>query len=323
MMEVGPVRADDEIHETVLAELLDGAADAVWLRFAPPMKSLFGDLQSLESFLRGLRADFGEPHEVVETWSFSLGESWVSERRITSGKLDTPGFVSIVSRKGTDTITGLLVNQEPRLPPSPHADSPSRTDLRLPVTGSWFVLWGGDNPSRNRHAATPCERFAVDLVAVGETGTHRFPADANEAFHCFGRPVLAPADGRVVSVLDGIEDNAPGVLNRAVPPGNHVILQHAVGEFSVLAHLRRGSVSVRAGDQVSRGRELGRCGNSGVSTEPHLHFAVQDQPRYGEGHGIPFLVTCCPKGEAPPRLTPLLRGEVVTACDERRSSADE
>lgn len=62
--------------------------------------------------------------------------------------------------------------------------------------------------------------------------------------------------------------------------GNYVIIRHEGGEYSLLAHLRRGSVRVRPGDRVRQGQVMGECGNSGSSSEPHLHFQVQDHPNF-------------------------------------------
>ena len=75
------------------------------------------------------------------------------------------------------------------------------------------------------------------------------------------------------------------IENLRTPAGNHVVLDLGSGEYALLAHLRRGSVRVRPGQRVRRGETLGRCGNSGNSSEPHLHFHVQDRPSSSARHG--------------------------------------
>ena len=105
-------------------------------------------------------------------------------------------------------------------------------------------------------------------------------------------PILAAADGEVVAARDAHRDHpAPGsgaIDWRARDiRGNFVVIRHAAREYSVLAHLLRGSVSVRPGDRVCRGQVIGRCGNSGHSTEPHLHFHVQDHPNFYLAVGRP------------------------------------
>jgi murein DD-endopeptidase MepM/ murein hydrolase activator NlpD len=91
----------------------------------------------------------------------------------------------------------------------------------------------------------------------------------------------------VVVAVDFVADNAPGTLNADYPPGNHVVIDHGNGEHSLLAHLRRGTVEVRAGDDVEAGALLGRCGNSGRSSMPHLHYHLQTGAAYAEGVGLP------------------------------------
>jgi murein DD-endopeptidase MepM/ murein hydrolase activator NlpD len=91
----------------------------------------------------------------------------------------------------------------------------------------------------------------------------------------------------VVTAKDGLADNCPGQVNPLLPLGNHVILDFGQGEFGLFAHLRRDSVQVSAGQQVKAGDLLGACGNSGNTTEPHLHFHLQDGPIPFQASGLP------------------------------------
>ncbi|KOG79007.1 MULTISPECIES: M23 family metallopeptidase [Streptomyces] len=128
----------------------------------------------------------------------------------------------------------------------------------------------------------------------------------NRAFPAFGAPLLAVADATVVVASDGQRDH----LSRNSLPalaylmlaeatvrsiagahriiGNHVILDLGGGTYAVYAHLRRGSLRVRAGDRVRAGQEIGRVGNSGNTTEPHLHFHLMDGPDPDAARGVPF-----------------------------------
>lgn len=136
------------------------------------------------------------------------------------------------------------------------------------------------------------QRYAYDFVITDDDGrTHRGDGTANEEYYCFDEPILAPADGAVVSVRNNHRDyhRTNGWLDplqRSIL-GNNVIIEHAGGEFSVLAHLERGSVAVEPGERVDRGQRIARCGNSGNSTEPHLHFHVQDRSNVFLGAGLP------------------------------------
>ena len=91
----------------------------------------------------------------------------------------------------------------------------------------------------------------------------------------------------VVEAEDGVLENAPGEANAVKPLGNHLILDHGNGEYSFLAHLKSGSVRVKSGDRVTAGMILGLCGNTGQSTEPHLHYHLQTTPKFGDGEGLP------------------------------------
>jgi murein DD-endopeptidase MepM/ murein hydrolase activator NlpD len=105
---------------------------------------------------------------------------------------------------------------------------------------------------------------------------------------------LAVADGTVVATKDGIPENVPGPTSRAVPitletvGGNHIILDLGNGRFAFYAHLQPGSLRVKNGDKVRRGQVLGLVGNSGNSTEPHLHFHISDANSPLASEGLPY-----------------------------------
>jgi len=82
--------------------------------------------------------------------------------------------------------------------------------------------------------------------------------------------------GEVVSVVDGIKDNILGEMNRIYIPGNTVIIKTVNDEYLFFAHFKQHSIKVKQGQQVKQGELLGLCGNSGNSSEPHLHFSLQN-----------------------------------------------
>jgi hypothetical protein len=162
--------------------------------------------------------------------------------------------------------------------------------VRLPADAPLRVAWGGDSLSANYHAAYPDQRWAYDLtVEPSFTGSARL-----EDYGCWGVPVLAPAAGRVVRAHDGEPDETPGAVsnNLDAPSGNHVVIELPTRTYLEVAHLQRGSVSVREGEAVEEGRPLGRCGNSGNTSEPHIHVHHQRQhPDFGGGilvEGLPL-----------------------------------
>jgi hypothetical protein len=127
----------------------------------------------------------------------------------------------------------------------------------------------------NYHAITPDQRWAYDLLVEPYLSGSSELAD----YGCYGVPVLAPASGHVTRAHDGEPDQVPGQVsnNFTAPLGNHVIIELPTGTYLVLAHLREGSVVVETGDTVEEGQPLGECGNSGNTSEPHIHIHHQRQ----------------------------------------------
>ncbi|MFC4302476.1 peptidoglycan DD-metalloendopeptidase family protein [Cohnella boryungensis] len=157
----------------------------------------------------------------------------------------------------------------------------------LPFKGEWFVVWGGTNVLMNYHYEHESQRYAYDLVQAKNGASYEGDPARNESYYAYGQPILAPGDGIVARVVNDIKDNVPvGTFNTEHPAGNVVVIDHGDGEFSFLAHLQEGSVEVKVGDRVSQGDPIGLCGNSGNSSEAHLHFQVSDQPDLFEGKSI-------------------------------------
>jgi murein DD-endopeptidase MepM/ murein hydrolase activator NlpD len=135
----------------------------------------------------------------------------------------------------------------------------------------------------------------------------------------YGRPVLAVAEGEVVAVRDGVRD-APQVGNGWMDwlgpdfRGNSVTIRHADGEYSFSAHLIPGSLTVKAGDWVTRGQVIGRCGHSGHSTEPHLHFQLQDHPNFWLAVDVPVKFDGVSVNGAATESVYLTRGTRVKAA---------
>jgi murein DD-endopeptidase MepM/ murein hydrolase activator NlpD len=151
------------------------------------------------------------------------------------------------------------------------------TKMKLPFKGEWSVTWGGDTKEQNYHVESVAQKNAFDILIKDEQGsTHKGSGEANEDYYAFGKELYAPCDGEVVLVVDGVKDNIPGVLNPIYIPGNTVIIKTANGEFAFFAHFKQNSISVKQGQKIVTGELLGLCGNSGNSSEPHLHFHLQN-----------------------------------------------
>lgn len=156
--------------------------------------------------------------------------------------------------------------------------------------GSWYIAQGGGR-GLNHHAGFPEQRGALDVLQVGPGGTRARGRARSEgvqgknASHLvYGQPVHAPCDGTVVSAADHIDDQEPGTIRYQPVYGNHVWIDTG-SEIVKLAHLRPGTVTVTTGDPVRAGQVLGEVGNSGNSSEPHLHIHAE---RDGLGLDLEF-----------------------------------
>lgn len=126
------------------------------------------------------------------------------------------------------------------------------------------------------------QRFALDLRQIDAAlRTHPEGAATKEAYYAWGQPVLSMGRGVVVAVVDTDPDYEIGEPIPATqhPAGNYIVVQHGPAAFAVYAHLQRGSIGVRPGQWVERGAPLARVGNSGSTSEPHLHVHVADRWR--------------------------------------------
>ncbi|MCB1154616.1 M23 family metallopeptidase, partial [bacterium] len=148
----------------------------------------------------------------------------------------------------------------------------------LPVSGRWMISQGPDGEHTHQGAWAHAWDFEVD----DEKGKkHRNGGTTPDDFYAYDAPVYAPADGKVVRVVDAIEDNPVGEVDTANNWGNLVILWHSGQVYSALCHLKKGSIAVAEGQPVVRGQILGKLGNSGRSPIPHLHYQLQASPEIG------------------------------------------
>jgi len=164
----------------------------------------------------------------------------------------------------------------------------------LPFRDEFFIVNGGVTKETSHSWNIITQRYAYDFVIVGANGkTYRGKGRQKEDYFCYGKEIISVADGEVVKCLDGVRD-APFVGTYIVDflasnfIGNHVIIQHSAYEFSLYAHLIPGSLEVSEGQKIKRGGLIGLCGNSGHSTEPHLHFHFQNKKNFYFAYGLPI-----------------------------------
>lgn len=296
------------------ADFYQQRIDALWQRMSPPMQAALKSRDALAAFRQQVGEQLGAETAVV-------GETIGSERGLTVyrrharfEKVAMPILVQwAIGENGT--VEGFFIrpDQGAAQPPAPsqYLDYQPRTRLRLPFADEFHVFWGGRSVEQNYHAAHRNQRFALDLLIVREGVSHTGDGRRNEDYHCFGRPILAPAAGTVIEVVDGIADNPPGQMNPEPLTGNRVIIDHGHNEYSLLAHLRSGSVRVAQGARVEAGDRLGDCGNSGNSSEPHLHYQLQDGPTLEASAGLPAKFSDYLADEQPVALGEPVRGQRI------------
>jgi hypothetical protein len=227
------------------------------------------------------------------TWSAEY--AWGDWRLNLDVNVDTNGLANQFS------ITAI----QP-LPEDPASGYVSDVTYRLPADGQMFTFWGGNTEFQNYHASFPPQRHAYDLLAWQDGATYSGDGTSNEDYFIWGRPVLSPASGTVVDVVNDSPDIPPalaGALERDATPvaaatpsaqshpaGNHIVLQTAENEFVYIAHMQQGSVVVDVGDDLQAGDLVGLVGNSGNTSEPHIHIHVQSTSEFStpETIGLPL-----------------------------------
>jgi murein DD-endopeptidase MepM/ murein hydrolase activator NlpD len=291
----------------VVARINARDADGLVALFSPAMKAAL-PLEKAKPFVKGVLDARGPLVAIAR--EAGRGGARSGTYRITAERGEWRAEL-VVDDAGT--ILGFSLGEPP--PPEPPVVK-STLVLGLPFRGQWSVLWGGSTLDVNQHVTHASQRRAADLVVVDTQGkSHAGDGKKNDDYYAYGREVVAVADGIVTVAIDGVMDNEPGTTNPYFTMGNAVFVQHAPDLFSVYAHLQPGKLRVRAGARVKKGQVLGLCGNTGNSSEPHLHFQLQDGPRFEESLGVEAVfegVAVTRGGETTTRTGyTFLRGDLV------------
>ena len=199
------------------------------------------------------------------------------------------------------------------LAPLPVSDE-SPIVVAPPLRGEWIAGNSANNRPDAAHRravlvdnghAWLAQRYAIDWVQYqtvdGKRTTWKGPEDKNDSYFCYNQSIYSVAAGKVVDASDGMAENVPHSRKYAVPidfnnaAGNHVVVEIAPHRYVLYAHMRPGTVQVKTGDEVGVGQIIGHVGNTGSSSEPHLHMHIDDQPSFLAGNGVPYEFT---NGEA-------------------------
>ena len=249
------------------------------------------------SFIAVGSADHQKPQDPV----LATGASGIIFVFLNFGSRATPATLdnSLVVEPDGDATDAQLIPlaalHVQKLASAPTIDAPFAGDR-------WLAANGPSNTSNHRRAvivldgkARSPERYAIDWVKLGDDGkTFSGDESQNSSYHAYGLPVTAVADGRAVAVLDGLAENVPQQTRMAIEltpanmAGNHIVEDIGGGRYVGYAHFRPGSITVKQGDVIHRGQVIGKIGNSGNSTEPHLHLQICDAPTFLACNGLPM-----------------------------------
>nr|WP_275432182.1 M23 family metallopeptidase [Staphylococcus sp. ACRSN] len=154
----------------------------------------------------------------------------------------------------------------------------TRLQYSMPIDKTWAVVWGGHNELLNYHYPYVNQRYAYDLVIRKDNKNYVGNGETNNDYFAFNQELFSPQEGVIVDTQNSEKDNIPGKMAKEKPLGNYVVIRHSEKEYSLIAHLKYQSIVVKPGDVIKKGQLLGNCGNSGNSTEPHIHFQLMDSP---------------------------------------------
>lgn len=250
-----------------------GAYDSIFAHFSKSTKTAL-PWDKTNAFLSQLNKQFGN----IKSTAFLSYQNGFAVYKAT---LEKGTILLHLAADQNNAITGIYA--KPYTPDTLR----NKTPMHLPFKGEWTVFWGGDTKEQNYHVVVPFQKNAFDIVVHNKDGrSFKTNGKTNDDYYAFGQPVLAPCDGEIVLAVDGVKDNVPGLMNALYIPGNAVLLKTTNAEYILLAHFKQNSVKVKQGDRVKQGQLLGLCGNSGNSSEPHLHFHIQHVEDFSQAVGI-------------------------------------
>jgi murein DD-endopeptidase MepM/ murein hydrolase activator NlpD len=232
---------------------------------------------------------------VVDT---AAGHSDQHSARVTEERAVVVRGIDVVVSTNQPSVIGPPLEGDHWLAANGPGNGPDHRRTLLAVTGEGRIA----------------QRFAIDWVRLFEEGrTFKGDPRNNASYRAFGAKVLAVADGIVRDTLDGLPENVPDPVARAVlitpttVSGNYILVDVGDEAYAVYAHLQPGSLRVKKGDHVHRGQVLALVGNTGNSSEPHLHFHMADRPRAIDAEGIPYAFAAFALEAEPEVVTPAMR----------------
>lgn len=206
----------------------------------------------------------------AEEWMFAMGSVWGSVVLLCLLETLPRKRVAVVPNAFFALLLVFLAMQLWKINVPPMGKN--AVVLQPPFDGAWYVLAGGNSSLVSHHYYVGSQKYALDLILPEDVPLAVKGEKDLKPYASFGQPILAPIDGVVADVRDGLEDQAIGASDEEHAAGNYVTIETDGGIYVLLAHLQKGSVLVAEGDRVQSGQQIGKCGNSGNTTQPHLHI---------------------------------------------------
>jgi len=255
---------------------------------SPELRAKLDQVGGPAEWVKAMNAQMGRETQIFDELSVALNGLSIYQRLAAFER--APAVMTVVVRDKAGVVVSAAA--QPSAPPPAALPAGAGTSVELPFAkprqGSWFTFWGGRNLARNYHMIAPAQTYAFDFVVTRDGRTYDGAENEPASYYCWGEPVLAAADGVVTETANDIADNPVGLMNPKQPAGNHVVIRHGDGAHSLVGHLQRGSVKVAQGDTVKAGQPIGLCGNSGNTSEPHVHFHLQTGATFAAGGtGVP------------------------------------
>ena len=241
--------------------------------------------------------------------------------RITiSATFDKADTLMLLVLDKENKVTGLTFKEMENV----DFDNPLQASVffRFPLKGIWKVAEGGDTRAQNAHHESKDEAFAMDFIRLTDEKAAPFagPAKSYADDPTYGQEILCPAVGVVGQLLEGIPENAPGVVNSMSPGGNILAIRYGHEEFAVFSHLKGGSFKIRAGEECKPGQPLALSGVSGNVSRPVVTFNIRNNIAGQKGKSLKFGFACVESYNGKtwtPRVNySPVKGDILRVCPE-------
>lgn len=292
-----------------------GDLAGLWTLFSADLKKQWGTPANFTAANRRILAQVGTQKRVVQDSAFpdmvKPATFYVRVSEFSKVPTNVVLFTNITEQGEVATFRAA---PEPKIPESPLASYKDAVKLKLPFTGEWFVYQGGRNIVTNSHVTDEDTQFQLDFALLHNYRPFKTDGSKNEDYYCFGQPILAPADGTAVKVVDGIADHDPGkpVSDALTQLGNYVMIAHSKNEISMFLRVKDGSINVKRDDKVKQGDVIAECGNSGASPAPLVQYRLLNSRGFPMPKTLPVqFVDYFADGKAVAQGEPA-RGQIVS-----------